>query len=127
MQRKRLQRAETNRPDTHEVISDLRVAPPGLEPKATFGVNQDTPDPEPYFYSLNVRVCWPPILQVVEAHFPSVAIFSRRAFTCATISGSKSSGSQKGRISRSLGPGIGFGHRLAHSTASSIDRTCQTQ
>ena len=27
----------------------------------------------------------------------------------------------------SLGPGIGLGHRLAHSTASSIDRTCQIQ
>ena len=39
----------------------------------------------------------------------------------------KSSDSQKGRISRSLGPGIGFGHRFAHSTASSIERTCQTQ
>ena len=65
--------------------------------------------------------------QVVEAHFSPLAIFSRRAFTCAAISGSKSSGSHKGRISRSLGPGIGFGHRLAHSTASSIDRTCQTQ
>jgi hypothetical protein len=25
------------------------------------------------------------------------------------------------------GPGIGFGHRFAHSTASSIERTCQTQ
>jgi len=32
------------------------------------------------------------VQQVVEAHFPPLAIISRWAFTCATISGSKSSG-----------------------------------
>src|SRR5512147_957546 len=61
------------------------------------------------------------------AHLPLFAVFSRSAFTCVAISGPKSSDSHKGRISRSLGPGIGFGHRFAHSTASSIDRTCQIQ
>ena|SRR5688572_12551206 len=45
----------------------------------------------------------------------------------AVIRGPKSSGSQIGRISRSLGPGIGLGQRFAHSIASSIDWTCQIQ
>jgi hypothetical protein len=35
------------------------------------------------------------VQQVVEAHFPLLAIISRWAFTCATISGSKSSGSHQ--------------------------------
>jgi len=40
----------------------------------------------------------------------------------------KSSASYSGRISISLSsPGIGSGQRRTHSTASSIDRTCQIQ
>jgi hypothetical protein len=61
------------------------------------------------------------------AHSIRFVVCLRSAFSRAAISGPKSSGSQNGRISRSLGPGIGFGHRLAHSTASSIERTCQIQ
>nr|WP_230960518.1 hypothetical protein [Burkholderia pseudomultivorans] len=38
-----------------------------------------------------------------------------------------SSGSKTGRISISDSPGIGFGQRLTHSTASSIDFTCHSQ
>src|SRR4051794_7705409 len=74
------------------------------------------------------RLLW---RDVVESEAPSYLVFfvtlARSSFTPAAISGLKSSASQIGRISRSLGPGIGLGHRLAHSTASSIDRTCQIQ
>ena len=35
--------------------------------------------------------------------------------------------SYTGRISTSDSPGIGFGQRFNHSTASSMDRTCQIQ
>ena len=41
--------------------------------------------------------------------------------------GVESSGSQRARISTSIGPDIGFGNRLAHSTASSIDRIRQAR
>src|SRR4051794_17058358 len=74
------------------------------------------------------RLLW---RDVVESEAPSYWVFfvplARSSFPPAAISGLKSSASQIGRISRSLGPGIGLGHRLAHSTASSIDRTCQIQ
>jgi hypothetical protein len=57
---------------------------------------------------------------------------ARKRSSCARSSGvnslPKSSASKTGRISISdSSPGIGSGQRLTHSTASSIDFTCQIQ
>src|SRR5215469_7644220 len=59
------------------------------------------------------------------------AICSRRRSSFSRSSGvkfsPKSFNSYTGRISTSDSPGIGFGQRFNHSTASSMDRTCQIQ
>src|SRR5215831_16498803 len=61
--------------------------------------------------------------------FPAICSRSRSSF--ARASGvkfsPKSVNSYIGRISTSDSPGIGFGQRFNHSTASSMDRTCQIQ
>src|SRR3954469_3341668 len=63
----------------------------------------------------------------IACSYRPLVICSRRALSFAATSVGKSSDSYSGRISRSEGPDIGLGQRLAHSTASSMERTCQIQ
>src|SRR4051812_43640073 len=53
--------------------------------------------------------------------------FSSCSLSSGVIRSPKSSAVKKGRISRSDGPGIGLGARLAHSIASSSDLTSHIQ
>ena len=59
------------------------------------------------------------------------ATWARSRCSCSSSSGvsasPKSSFSNTRRSSSTLSPGIGLGQRFAHSTASSIDRTCHNQ
>jgi len=61
----------------------------------------------------------------------SCSICARSRSSCARSSGvnasPKSSASNTGRISSTLSSPVGFGQRLAHSIASSMERTSQIQ
>src|SRR3954469_20767302 len=60
-----------------------------------------------------------------------LAAFSRRRSSWSASSGvsasPKSAASNTGRISISLGPGIGLGQRFTHATASAMSLTCHSQ